>query len=111
MSSLGLLRLMVFWLLAGMAGLWPAVCWALDPGEILVLANAEAVGSVGLARYYMQKRQIPRGNLLELRMTDKELCSREEYEDRVARVVRQYLRERGTAPRNTLFGDDVWGAA
>ena len=65
-----------------------------------MLANAEAVGSVGLARYYMQKRQIPRGNLLELWMTDKELCSRKEYEDRVARVVRQYLRERG--PRHGI---------
>lgn len=84
-----------FWLLAAVSGLWPTVCWALGPSEILVLANANQADSVRLARYYMQKRQIPANNLVKLRVTDKEACSREDYDGRVARVVRQWLRERG----------------
>ena len=98
MRFLGLLSLLGWlgcWLLVVAVGLWPAPCRALEPGGILVLANADAADSVGLARYYMEKRQIPKGNLLKLGLTDKESCSRQDYEDRVARVVRQELRERG----------------
>jgi uncharacterized protein (TIGR03790 family) len=97
---LSLLRLLEFWLLLGVAGLWPAACWALDASQVLVLANANAAKSVALARYYMKKRQIPDNNLLKLWVTDRESCSREAYDDDVARVVRQYLRERG--PRHGI---------
>jgi uncharacterized protein (TIGR03790 family) len=95
-----MLRWLIYVLLFWVVGLWPAACWALQPGEVLVLANANAAGSVGLARYYMAKRQIPKNNLLKLWVTARELCAREEYDDRVARVVRQYLRERG--PQNGI---------
>ena len=82
LNILGLLGLLGF-------VLWPVSCRALDAKEVLVLANANAAGSVGLAYYYVEKRQIPRGNLLKLWLTDKELCSRQDYEEQVARAVRQ----------------------
>jgi len=39
--------------------LFAAPCRALEPAEILVLANRNAARSVGLAKYYMKKRKIP----------------------------------------------------
>ena len=66
---------------------------ALEPHEILVIANRNSARSVGLAEYYMKKRNIPNDNLLKLWLTDKELCSRDEYNRKVARRVRKHLLE------------------
>jgi uncharacterized protein (TIGR03790 family) len=44
-----------------------------------------------LAAYYMERRGIPRLNLLRLWVTDDETCSRKEYEDQIATPVRQRL--------------------
>jgi uncharacterized protein (TIGR03790 family) len=69
-------------------------CIALEPSEILVLANRNAARSINLAEYYMKNRQIPKANLLKLWVTDKEWCSREEYEKQVIPKVRKYIREK-----------------
>jgi len=69
-------------------------CRALEPSEILVIANSNAARSVELAKYYMQKRQIPRENIVTLRITDKETCSRFDYETKVAEPVRKLLEQR-----------------
>jgi uncharacterized protein (TIGR03790 family) len=69
-------------------------CYALEPHEILVIANRNAAKSIGLAKYYMKSRNIPETNLLQLWMTDKEVCSREEYEKKVIPRVRKYLHEK-----------------
>jgi uncharacterized protein (TIGR03790 family) len=66
---------------------------ALEPEEVLVVANANAAKSKGLARYYMKKRQIPNKNLVLLFMTDKETCSREEYEKKAIPPIRRFLDE------------------
>lgn len=66
---------------------------ALQAGEVLVLANRNAAKSVGLARYYMKKRQIPEQNLLILWTTDREACSRSEYEQKIVPPVKRYLSE------------------
>jgi uncharacterized protein (TIGR03790 family) len=87
----------IFWV--GLGVFQPAIGLALGPDEILVVANRNVAGSVRLARYYMQKRQISGANLLQLRMTDKERCSREEYERDVAVPVRRYLRKHDGAQR------------
>ncbi len=68
--------------------------WALEPHEILVLANKNAARSVGLAKYYMKKRGIPEENLLQLWVTDKEWCSREDYENKVVPRVRRHLKDK-----------------
>ncbi len=52
---------------------------ALSPDEVLVIANRNAAKSIGLAGWYMEKRHIPKENLLPLFVTDKETCSRETY--------------------------------
>jgi len=67
--------------------------YALDPEEVLVVANKNASKSYGLAIYYMEKRRIPEKNLVVLFMTDKETCTRYEYEKKVIPPVRRALKK------------------
>jgi len=66
---------------------------ALKPHEVVVIANKSYPESVDLAEYYMAKRGIPRTNLIKLRVTEKELCTREDYDNQVAAPVREWLEE------------------
>ena len=68
-------------------------CYALEPSEILVVANMNASSSIGLAGYYMQRRGIPEANLVRLWVTDQESCSRTEYEKKVLGPVRKFISE------------------
>lgn len=78
---------------------------ALEPEEILVIANTNAAKSKGLARYYMKKRQIPEKNLVLLFMTDKETCSRKEYEKKAVPPIRRFLdKNTGIRAMVTVFG-------
>jgi len=65
--------------------------WALAPEEVLVIANKNAAKSLGLAKYYMEQRKIPLENLVLLWMTDKETCTREEYEAKAIPPIRRFL--------------------
>ena len=76
--------------------LCPLFADALEPEEILILANKNAARSVGLAMYYMKKRGIPEKNLLTLQVTDKEVCSRYDYEKKIAQPVRRVLKKLNT---------------
>lgn len=83
---------LIFLCWAGLSGGNASSAPALEPPEILVLANKNARGSIGLAKYYMEKRGIPMENLLLLQMTDKEQCSREAFDQKAAGPVRAHLR-------------------
>jgi len=65
--------------------------FALDPSEVMVIANMNASQSKGIAVYYMEKRQIPKENLVMLFITDKETCTRESYEKKVIPPIRRAL--------------------
>jgi uncharacterized protein (TIGR03790 family) len=67
------------------------LCQGLEPDEILVIANRHAAKSVDLAKYYLEKRGIPKSNLLMLGVTDQEVCSHEDYHYKIAPGVRQFL--------------------
>jgi uncharacterized protein (TIGR03790 family) len=105
-------RLIIFalCLVAGVCVLLPASdCQALDPREIIVITNRNVPDSTSLAFYYMTRRHIPAENLLTLSLTDKEHCSREEYDREVAAPVRRFLAEKDPAGRKfrcivTMFG-------
>lgn len=64
---------------------------ALNPDEVLVIANKNASNSIGLARFYMEQRKIPKENLLILWITDRETCTRESYLKKVVKPVQRYL--------------------
>lgn len=84
-------------------------CQALDPKEIVVIANKNVPDSTTLAFYYMTRRHIPAENLLTLSLTDKEHCTREEYNRAVVVPVRRFLAEKDPQGRKfrclvTMFG-------
>ncbi len=56
-----------------------------------MVANTNASKSKGLATYYMEKRKIPKKNLVLLSLTDQETCSREVYEKKVIPRVRAFV--------------------
>ena len=79
--------------------------FALDPREVLVVANLNAAKSKGLAKYYMKKRQLPKKNLVLLFMTDKETCTRDEYEKKAIPPIRKFLdQNRQIRVIVTMFG-------
>ena len=80
-----------FLVIVGTVCLLSPPCTALEPDEILVVANRNAARSVGLAKYYMKRREIPKENLIKLWVTDKENCSRMDYNKKIAAPVRRYL--------------------
>lgn len=65
--------------------------FALQPNEILLVVNRNNPASIKLAEYYRDKRQIPPANLLTVKMTDQEDCSREEYQRELLEPLRKYL--------------------
>ena len=64
---------------------------ALEPDEVLVVANRFVSGSVKLARYYMEQRGIAKENLLKITTSEKETVSRRIYDREIARPIRKYL--------------------
>lgn len=89
-----------FWVLwgwivsVGLVWCQPLNCLALGPDEVLVIANRHSPKGVRLARYYMAQRGIPKGNFFQVRVSDKEVCSREMYDTKIAEPIRQYLQDR-----------------
>ena len=79
----------LFLIIVGTICFMTAPCTALEPEEILVVANRNATRSVGLAKYYMKRRGIPKGNLIMLWVTDKEHCSRMDYDKKIAAPVKE----------------------
>lgn len=77
----------------------PCAVWALEPGEILVVANVGAEHSLELAEYYMRQRQIPLANLVRINTTGRERCTRQEYDDTIKKPVRQAFANLATVSR------------
>jgi uncharacterized protein (TIGR03790 family) len=73
--------------------------FALEPDEIVVVANRKYDQSVGLARHYMQKRGIPSDHLLVLSVFSDEDCSRKEYTQKIRPAVRGFVKMKTTTKR------------
>ncbi len=67
------------------------VATALNPEEILVIANSQVPSSVKIARYYMAKRGIPPKNLLMVNIHEGERCTRSDYKKLILYPVKRYL--------------------
>ena len=61
--------------------------FGLEPDEVLVVANKDMAGSVELANYYMEKRDIHPTHLLSLSLSLDESMSRQEYDEVLAQEV------------------------
>ncbi len=78
-----------------LAGGWfvePAL--ALEPDEIVVVANGQARAGVKLARFYMKQRKIPKENLLVLRTAFNETIPRHYYEDEIAAPIKEFVKDK-----------------
>lgn len=64
---------------------------ALEPSEILVVANGRLAASVELARFYMKQRQIPPANLVLVETSSDEGCDRQTYDHDIAAPLRTFL--------------------
>src|SRR5512143_3116886 len=73
-----------------------AAARALEPREILVVANAQNAASVRLARYYCEKRGIPSGNVLPVALGTplRDSISRADYDLRLAGPIRRVFLSR-----------------
>jgi len=69
-----------------------AVGFALEPDEILVIANKDIKASVRVAKYYCTKRKVPADNILLLGLgTTLADTIRDDYEHRLAEPIRRRL--------------------
>jgi len=66
---------------------------ALEPNEILVIANGSNAASVRIAEYYCVKRNVPKENTLKLALNEplNDDISRKDYEKLIAQPVRAKL--------------------
>jgi len=64
---------------------------ALEPDEILIIANADVAESGQVARHYSRKRAVPERNILELPLGAglRDTISREDYEKRLVEPIRR----------------------
>ena len=69
---------------------------ALEPNEILVIANRQISTSKRIAEYYCKKRNIPKKNIIYLALgyNPRERISRDEYEKSLALPIRKRLQRR-----------------
>ncbi|WP_448871587.1 TIGR03790 family protein [Desulfobulbus propionicus] len=72
---------------------------ALQADEIMVIANSRANDSLGLARYYMQRRGIPADHLIRVSTVAQERCTREAYHQDIRVPVRRALERQGANSR------------
>ena len=75
--------------------------FGLSAKEVLVVANMNYSRSTSLAKYYMQRRNIPEDQLIRIWTTEEERCSRRQYDSGIASKVREYLDDRD--PHGLLF--------
>ena len=81
----GVIFSLVFWI--------AAVGFALEPDEILVIANSDIAASVQIAQYYCEKRAVPTANILALPLGTSlsDTITRDNYEKQLAEPIRSRL--------------------
>jgi len=72
---------------------WCGAGFALEPNEILVIANSEVAASVRIAQYYCRKRGVPAGNNLTLPLGTglSYTITRLDYDKQLASPIREKL--------------------
>lgn len=64
--------------------------FALEPHEILIIANRDIAESMQIARYYCEKRDVPKENILDLPLGKlRDTISRGDYEKQLAEPIRK----------------------
>jgi len=66
---------------------------ALEPKQVLVIANAAMPESLDVARHYLKVRGVPEDNLLALDLPTTEVMTRPDYDDKLVKPLRARLAE------------------
>ena len=82
--------------------------FALEPGGVLVVVNAESPQSVELGEYYIKMRGIPPTNLAKIRTTTDYTISREDYDRQIRLPIGRLMAETGLA-QNIKAVVLMWG--
>ena len=79
--------------------------YALEPKEILVIANSEIPVSEHIAQYYCQQRAVPADNLIELPLGKKPVdsISRQDYDEKIVKPLREVLNNEKFAGKIRVF--------
>jgi len=88
-------------LAAGLVLALAAPAAALEPSQVLVVANENVPASLELGRHYLAARGIPESNFVTVHTTGDYLVSRHNYEQQIRRSIRQAMLDRHLAPRIT----------
>lgn len=72
----------------------PLLGRALEPAELIVVANNAMPESVEVARHYLAQRQVPKSNLIVLDLPKVEDISRADYDAKLAQPLRDRLKGR-----------------
>lgn len=74
-----------------------ASVYAIEPEEILVVANGDIEQSVELAKYYCKKRSVPKENIISLSLGESmaDSISRSDYDKKIAGAIREKLKVGG----------------
>jgi len=76
------------------AGLGGGAARALEPAEVLVVANANSPESAALAKLYAAARGIPAVNVMAVKTTTAYQVSRADYDTQIAQPIRQAIIDR-----------------
>jgi uncharacterized protein (TIGR03790 family) len=71
---------------------------ALEPRELLLIANRRSADGLALARFYQEKRHVPPENLVLVTLPEAEDLGRDDYQERLVEPLREFLRRQGSMP-------------
>lgn len=71
-----------------------APAFALEPKDIIVVANKDVKASMELADYYVAARKVPKGNVIALSLPTGEDINRADYDAKLAGPLREALKDR-----------------
>ena len=66
---------------------------ALSPSDIVIVYNASVPGSKGVALFYAKERDVPKANLLDIKVTNSESISRSEFDECVIPPIRTAIKD------------------
>jgi|GEM_PF-1782841 len=78
-------------LLIAMLMLFASTLYALEASEIVVVYNAKVEGSKDVAEHYMKMRDIPKDNLIELKTSEAEEITRDEFDTNIRAPIKKWI--------------------
>ncbi|MDT7042177.1 TIGR03790 family protein [Candidatus Nitronereus thalassa] len=86
----------------------PLAFGAIQPDQVVIVANENDLDGMDVARYYAKQRGIPLSNLVRLNLPYEETISREDFEEYLTKPLKVALESRGLASTTrvlvTTFG-------